>query len=181
MNEDERRLIAQNTAALQAFNKSLSDANIISLRGLLAQGIEPPDAVEHLMALIPEAALLPGVSVPLGIPVSKLARKTTSETTYQDIVEWEITAGHTGQLFEISFGSDNYAKTQFRLVISDVEQWVDQYLPSALDQPFKDNRLLEKSKVVLQAKSSDATEITAYGAISGKLIPPAYRKVGYGV
>lgn len=181
MNEQERQLLAQNTAALQAYNKSLTDANLISLRGLLAQGIEPPDAVKYLLAHIPDAGKLPGVSVPLGIPVSKLDRETTSETTYQDVVEWEINAGHTGQLFEIALGSSNYDKTIFRLEISGVEQWKDKYLVSALDQPFKDNRLFEKTKVLIQAKSSDGTEIVAYGAIAGKLIPPALRKVGYGV
>lgn len=185
MNDEERRLIAQQTATLDRLNSELSRrqdyTNLLLLRMLLAQGLEPPEAVKHLLDMIPESEKLRGIAVPLGIPYSNLDRQTITATTYTTIVEWEINAGHTAELFEISLASNNYAKTQFKLLISDIEQWTDKYLITAFTQRFKGNELSEKTKVILQAKSYDGTEIIAYGAIAGKLVPPSYRKDLYGL
>lgn len=179
MNEEERRLIAQQTAALERLNGTLAGlgarqdySTLLLLRMVLAMGVEPPEAVKFLMELIPEANVLPTVAVPLGIPVSKLDRQITVSQDYIDIVEWEISAGHTGELVEVWMATTDYAKTQFRLVLADKEQWTDKYLLSPLTQPFKVNRLTETMKVLIQAKSSDGSGITVYGSIAGKLIPP---------
>lgn len=185
MNEEERRLIAQQTAALERLNGAIASlsarqdhSNLLLLRMLLAQGLEPPEAVKHLLAMIPDAEKLQGIAVPLGIPYSDTNRVITTSRTYIDIIEWVIPAGHTGELFQIALATSDYAKTQFRLVIANVEQWTDQYHISSFTQEFRDNKLTENMKVLIQAKSSDGSGVTAYGGIAGKLIPPPYRKVG---
>ncbi|MBA7597122.1 hypothetical protein ES703_04117 [subsurface metagenome] len=182
MTEEELRAVLERlNGTLAGFGARQDSTNLLLLRMVLAMGLEPPEAVKFLLELIPGAEQLPGIAVPLGIPYSDLNRESTEETTYIDILEWVIPAGHTGELFEISLATSDYAKTMFRLVIANVEQWMDQYLISSFTQKFKDNKLTENMKVLIQAKSSDGSGVTAYGAIAGKLIPPPYRKVGYGL
>lgn len=179
MNDEERRLIAQQTAALERLNGTLAGfgarqdySNLLLLRMVLAMGLEPPEAVKLLLERIPEAKVLPAITVPLGRPVSKLDDVTTTSQTYVDIVDWEIPAGHTGELVEVWMATTDYDKTQFRLELANVEQWRDKYLVSAFTQRFKGNRLTETMKVLIQAKSSDGSGLTVYGSIAGKLIPP---------
>ena len=179
MNEEERSLIARNTAALERLNGVLGDlnrrqdySNLLLLRVVLALGVEPPEAVKFLLELIPESKVLQAIAVPMGRPISKLDQQTTALLTYVDIVVWEIPAGHTGELVEVWMATTDYGKTQFRLVLANEEQWTNKYLVSAFTQRFKGNRLTENMKVIIQAKSSDGIEQTVYGSISGKLIPP---------
>jgi len=179
MTNEERALIAQQTAALERLNGDLAwfstrqdYSTILLLRIVLALGVEPPEAVKSFLDLIPGVEALPAIAVPLGMPVSKLDRVATAETTYVDVVEWEVTAGHTGELSEIWMATTDYDKSMFRLVISGVKQWEDKYLLAAFTQRFKGNKLREKTKVLLQVKSSDGSGLTVYGSIAGKLILP---------
>lgn len=179
MNEEERRLIAQQTAAferlgdaLTGFSRRFDYANLLLLRMVLALGVEPPEAVKSLLEFLPEAKVLPAIAVPLGRPISKADDVTTTSQAYVDLIKWEIPAQHTGELVEISMATTDYTKTQFRLVLANEEQWTDKGIVSALTQRFRGNRLTEKMIVLIQAKSTDGTSITVRGTIAGKLIPP---------
>jgi hypothetical protein len=149
--------------ALTGVDERLDYNNQLLMRMLIALGV-PPEVVVK-----PEVIVQP-VLTALGTPVSKLDSITTSATTYQTVVEWEVPQQFTGELFEVTMSSTDYAHTRFRLVLANLEQWTDQELPSSLTQPFRGNKLSETQKVQIQAKSSDGTSITVYGAIAGKLI-----------
>jgi len=182
MDEDAKRLIAQQTASIERLIATVGGGqgrtNIVLLRMLLAMGLEAPEGLEVVLAQLPKEERVPGVAVPLGIPVSMLEKETTVALTYIDILEWVIPAGHAGQLFEICLATTDYDKTQFRLVIAGEEQWADKYLQTALTQKWRDNKLPASSKVLIQAKSSDGSGCTIYAALAGKRIPPPYRKAG---
>ncbi len=162
--------------ALTGLDERQDYTNRLLMRMLLALGVPAPPAPPEIIVHAPPGevpqVIIQQIAVPLGRPISKLDRVTTTSQTYVDVIEWEIPARHSGELFEVSMASDNFTKTQFRLVLANEEQWTDKYLISALTQPFRGNRLAELMKVVIQAQSSDGTEITAYGAIAGKLIQP---------
>lgn len=51
-----------------------------------------------------------------GTPIGLLDRYSGVDLTYQDVVTWTIPSGKTGVVFEVSMVTDNFTKTQFRLM-----------------------------------------------------------------
>ena len=103
-------------------------------------------------------------------PVVQLGRYTGTDTTYQSVVKWTVSASKGGVLKEVSMESDNYAKTRFKLLIGGTAYFTDKTILAPLAVPFADVSLSAAIEVEVQAKSSDGTSIIVDGLISGKEI-----------
>jgi hypothetical protein len=103
-----------------------------------------------------------------GTPVAKLGRYSGSDMDWQELVEWTVPTGKVGDLHEISWTSDNDAKTRMRLLIAGVDQGVpDAQIDSPLSLPWRENGLAAGSVVTLSVKSSDGTAINVSGSLTG--------------
>lgn len=50
-----------------------------------------------------------------GRPIVELGRYSGTDETYQEVFSWIVREGYQGVLFEVSFVSSNYGKTELRL------------------------------------------------------------------
>ena len=50
-----------------------------------------------------------------GRPIAEVGRYSGVDQTYQEVVAWTIREGYRGVIFEVSFLSTNYPKTEWRL------------------------------------------------------------------
>ncbi len=115
-----------------------------------------------------ETSLLnPETGLAEGAPVSRLDRLVTNSVLYQEVVSWVVAAGKEGDLHEVSMFSTDFTKTQFRLTIAGVQQWTDVVVGTSLSIPFRANRLAASDQVLLEARSTDGTQVTVDGSISG--------------
>ena len=102
--------------------------------------------------------------------ITKLARLSTSSTSYQTVVSWTVTVKKIGLLRFVEMESDDYEKTRFKLTIAGVEQFTDVQIEESLALEWPDVRLLAGKEVKLEAKSSDGTAVNVDGDILGKEI-----------
>ena len=102
--------------------------------------------------------------------ITKLARLTTSSTDYQTVVSWTVTVKKIGVLRFVEMESDDYEKTRFKLTIAGVEQFTDVQIEESLALEWPDVKLAAEAVVLLEAKSSDTTEVNVDGDILGKEI-----------
>lgn len=106
-----------------------------------------------------------------GTPIAALDRHSGVDTDYQEVVSWTVTEGYQGCLEEVAFVSNEYSKTQFKLVIAGTTQFEDKLVQAACSLPWKSgNKLNSESVVILYAKSTDGTAITVDGSITGKIL-----------
>jgi hypothetical protein len=92
----------------------------------------------------------------------------TTQNDYQVVVQWAVSPGAVGFLKEVSFVTSQPARTQWRLTIGGNVKWEDRLFLAPLAVPFpEDTQLAAEVVVVLEARSTDGTLITADGSISG--------------
>lgn len=103
-----------------------------------------------------------------GVPIARVGRYSGSEQTYQEVVKWTVSTGKSGELKEVSMVSDTLDKTYWKLTVGDDLQFEDKIIQASLTLPFPDNKLSEKTVVLLECKSSDGSSITADGMITGR-------------
>ena len=103
-----------------------------------------------------------------GTPVAKVDRYSGSDTVYQTVVSWTVSAGKRGWLQEVSMITNNFEKTQFKLTISGETLFQDKQVQASLTLPFPWNELTEGSVVLLECKSTDGTAILVDGSITGR-------------
>ena len=110
-----------------------------------------------------------------GRSISKVGSGSASVAgSYTSIATWQISAGRFGALREVSLDSDNFAKTQWQLVLPGIrdvtlgEGWIDKVFRSPLTIPFPETNIPATEWVNVLAGSTDGTTITAYASISGK-------------
>ncbi len=89
-------------------------------------------------------------------------------TNYKVVFSWEIEAGFEGILNEISLYSSRPDTTQWRLTISDQEQFKDKRIYQSLTLPWKELPIIAGQKVLLQAKT-DGTATDIAGSLVGEL------------
>ena len=112
--------------------------------------------------------LNPETQLAEGTPISRVARLPTSDTVnYQTVATWTVASGRDGDLHEVSLFTDDFARTQWRLTIAGTQQWTDVLVGTSLSIPFRQNRLSAGDIVLLEARSTDGTLVTADGSISG--------------
>lgn len=100
--------------------------------------------------------------------VTRLDRLNTTSTSYGTVVSWTVSSGKVGVLRHVEMESDNYSKTRFQLTIAGVVQFTDAQVEDSLSLEWPDPRLAAGDEVLLEAKSSDGTEINVDGDITGK-------------
>lgn len=101
--------------------------------------------------------------------IAKKGRVTTVLQTYQTVVTYTVdSAAQGGYLREIGFVTTDPVRTQFQLTIGGVVQFTDESFLTSWAIPFPENsRLAANAVVLLEAQSTDGTEITVDGVISG--------------
>ncbi|GAH55095.1 unnamed protein product [marine sediment metagenome] len=103
-------------------------------------------------------------------PAGEVNRYSGSATEYQSLCTWTVTASRIGELKEVSFVTNNYAKTLWMLVIGSDTMLEDVVIQAPLTIPYFDLRIASETVVALSVKSSDGTAIVADGSIVGKEI-----------
>jgi len=114
------------------------------------------------------------VDIPVpGVPahetaITKLARASPASTTYVTVVSWTVTADTMGILRFVEMESDDYEHTRFKLTIAGELQFTDIQIESSLTLEWPDVKLAAGDVVLLEARSSDTTEVNVDGDILGK-------------
>jgi len=102
--------------------------------------------------------------------ITKLARASPATTDYVTVVEWEVDEDAIGILQFVEMESDDYEHTRFKLTIAGVEQFADVQLEESLALEWPDVKLAAGDVVLLEARSTDTTEVNVDGDILGKEI-----------
>ncbi len=102
-----------------------------------------------------------------GTPAGAVGRYTGTNTSYQTVASWTVTASKTGRLKEISLRSNNYAKTNIEIVIGSTTFCTNKQISGALTLPFSDVALAAAAVVTVKAKSTDGTSITVDATVVG--------------
>lgn len=105
-----------------------------------------------------------------GTPVAKVETLTTTDTSYNTVFDWTVTAGKKGYLDEISIASSSFAKVLLKLTVDDTVILTDVSPLSGLDMAFGGLLIATGHHVKLEAKSSDGTSITVGGYMLGREI-----------
>lgn len=93
-----------------------------------------------------------------------------SDTTYQEVASWTVTAARTGELKEILILSSNYAHTKIKITVGAVT-WCEDWAPQgSMPIIFEDLKLAAGSVVKVEAKSYDSTAIEVDAIIVAKEI-----------
>lgn len=100
--------------------------------------------------------------------ITRLDRLTTSSTGYDTVVSWTVTAATSGILRHVEMESDDYEHTRFQLTIAGVQQFTDIQIEQSLSLEWPDVKLAAGDVVLLEAASSDGTEVNVDGDITGK-------------
>ena len=105
------------------------------------------------------------------VTVALIARKgrvTTVLGAYQTVVSYTVAVSAQGFIREIGLVTTDPARTQFRLTIAGVVQFTDELFLTSWAIPFPETSRLDSAAVVLlEAQSTDGTQITVDGVISG--------------
>lgn len=104
------------------------------------------------------------------VAITRLDRKSPATTDYVTVVSWTVTAAKIGVLRFVEFESDNYEKTRFKLTIAGVVQFTDAQIEASLFLEWPDVKLAAGTVVLLEARSTDTTEVNVDGDILGKEI-----------
>lgn len=96
-------------------------------------------------------------------------RYSGSDTGYQVLCQWTVSAGKVGQLAEVSMVVDVFASALWKLTVGAVTVMLDDAIQTALTLPFANVSLAAGTVVTLYVKSTGAA-IVADGSISGKEI-----------
>jgi len=102
--------------------------------------------------------------------IIELDRLVTDDMEYDTVVSWTVTAARIGVLRFVEFETDDYDLTRFQLTIAGVVQFTDIQVEQTLTLELPDVKLAAGAVVLLEAKSSDGTEVTVDGDIIGKEI-----------
>lgn len=125
---------------------------------------DAPDWTQQVNVVVIKAE--PGLET----AITRLNRLTTSSTEYQTVVTWTVTAEKIGILHNIEFMSDDYDHTQFQLTIAGVVQFTNATIGNSLSLGYPDVRIAGEAVIILEAKSTDTTEVIVDADITGKEI-----------
>ena len=93
-----------------------------------------------------------------------------SDTEYQTVKSWTVTALKTGELKEISFTGTVLAKTYWKVVVGTLTFVADLLIGAPLTIPFFDLKLAAGTVVTVSCKSTDGSSINADASIVAKEI-----------
>ena len=101
-------------------------------------------------------------------PISRLSTLTTTSLSYGTVHSYTVPTSTVTVLYGLELYSNVLSKTSWQLTLKGVVQWTAQVLPSPLNIFFADARLSAGDVILLEALSSDGTQVTAYGHLEGK-------------
>jgi len=89
-------------------------------------------------------------------------RKTTSSTTYVDLLRWKNRIEGARLHFLLINPVANAAQTRYRIVVNGAKQIDDMQISTAEEWPFHGRgvKLLDNEEIVVQIRSADGTSIT---------------------
>lgn len=97
-----------------------------------------------------------------------VGRYAGTDTDYQEVVSWTVTADKVGELKEITFLSDNYAKTNLQITVGAVVFATDWIVQGTIPLIFEDLKLAAGAVVKVECKSTDGTSIIVDAVIAAK-------------
>jgi hypothetical protein len=97
-----------------------------------------------------------------------VGRYSGTDTDYQEVVAWTVAADKVGELKEITFLSDNYAKTNLQVTVGDIVFATDWVVQGTIPLIFEDLKLAAGKVVKVECKSTDGTSITVDSVIAAK-------------
>ncbi len=118
-----------------------------------------------------QIAIQEATQVLYGIPVVKVNRYSGNDLDWVELVRWDIPAGYTGDLHEISLLSDNDSKTRYRVIIGNIDQEfpTDRQTNTPLVMPWRRTVLPGGSSVYVEVTTPDGTAIIVDGMITGSV------------
>jgi hypothetical protein len=112
---------------------------------------------------------LPTPSQPANeVAAGGVGRYAGTDTDYQEVVSWTVTADKVGELKEITFLSDNYAKTNLQITVGAVVFATEWVVQGTIPLIFEDLKLAAGAVVKVECKSTDGTSITVDSVIAAK-------------
>lgn len=105
----------------------------------------------------------------IGFPVVKIEQYTGTDRGWAMLLRWDIPAGLTGDLHEISVRTSNPSKTRYRLIFAARDQGlpVDKDFPSLFTLPWRQTIIPGPASVTIEVRSTDGTSITVDGTLTG--------------
>lgn len=106
-----------------------------------------------------------------GKPVVVVGRYTGTGTDYQTLALWrvgDLWGLAKGRIEEISVVSSDFSKTRFKLTVMGKVLFKDLQIQISLTLPLPPHEIPATEKVIIECKSSDGTNITVNGSITGK-------------
>ena len=97
-----------------------------------------------------------------------VGRYAGTDIDYQEVVSWTVTTDKVGELKEITFLSDNYAKTNLQITVGDIVFATDWIVQGTIPLIFEDLKLAAGAVVKVECKSTDGTSITVDAVITAK-------------
>jgi hypothetical protein len=118
-----------------------------------------------------EEAAAAAPPVQIALPILRWTRYVGTDTSFVQILSWDIPSGYVGDLHEFSLVSSNDDKTRWRITIGGFDQVVpqDRTLLTPITPPWRDTILPGPTQVLIEALSVDGTSITIDAMISGTL------------
>ncbi len=107
------------------------------------------------------------------LPVLQLNRYIGIDTSWVEILRWDIPDGFMGDLHEIAINTTLDAKTRYQLVLANLDQNIptDRDSSTPLTFTWRNCKIPPGTSVVLRILSTDGTSITVDASLTGTLRP----------
>jgi hypothetical protein len=114
-------------------------------------------------------------AVPFTYPILRMNRYSGTDTSWQELVRWDIPDGWVGDLSEISINSSDDTHTKWRFILANVDQNVptDRPISTPWTGPWRNVRVPGGFTIRVDVCSTDGTLITVDGSITGSVTPVA--------
>jgi hypothetical protein len=117
-----------------------------------------------------------GVAAPAALftyPILRSNRYSGGDTTWQELLRWDIPDGWIGDLSELAISSSDDAHTRYRIILANVDQNVptDRATTTPWNGPWRNIKIPPGFTVRVDVMSTDGTVITVDGSITGSITP----------
>lgn len=129
---------------------------------------DAPDGVKLIeLGVVANGVFIPSEAANESL-VLEVDSLTTTDTSYNTIVTYTVTAGKTLMLTAVEMDSTDFDHTLFKLAIGSNTPFTDLAVQNPYSPPLPAPKYAAGTVITLSAKSTDGTSITAYGDIIGK-------------
>lgn len=112
-------------------------------------------------------------AVPFTYPILRINEYAGTDTSWQELIRWDIPDGWVGDLHEIALNSTDDTHTRYRIILANVDQNVPTDRPTSTPWtgPWRNIRIPGGFTVRVDIMSTDGTAIVVDGSITGSLTP----------